>query len=43
MASSARKKSPIWSLFSVADDSKFAVCSICGQKVSCGAINRENF
>ena len=31
-----RKKSPIWSFFSVTEDSKFAKCNICKQAISHG-------
>ena len=32
MASTSRKSSPIWSFFSVTEDTKYAVCNFCKQK-----------
>ncbi len=43
MANTARKKSPIWSFYSVGEDSKFAVCNGCGQKVSHGGATTKTY
>ena len=37
------KKSPIWEFYSIGEDSKFAVCSVCGQKVSRGGTSTKTF
>ncbi len=42
-ASTARKKSPIWSFYSVGEDSKFAVYNGCGQKVSRGGATTKTY
>ena len=43
MASTSRKSSPIWSFFSVAEDSKYATCNACKQKVSRGGATTKTF
>ena len=43
MASSSRKRSPIWSFFSVAEDTKYAICNSCKQKVSRGGSTTKTF
>lgn len=37
------KQSPIWEFYSIGEDSKFAVCSVCGQKVSRGGTSTKTF
>ena len=37
------KKSPIWSFFSVAEDSKFAKCKVCKQEISRGGKTTKTF
>ena len=32
----SRKRSPIWDYFTIAEDTKFAVCNKCDKSVSCG-------
>ena len=43
MASTSRKTSPIWSFFSIAEDSKYAVCKSCQQKISHGGATTKTF
>ena len=40
---SSRKTSPIWSFFSIAKDSKYAVCKSCQQKISRGGATTKTF
>ena len=37
------KKSPIWSFFVVGEDSKYAVCNTCEQKISRGGKTTKTF
>ena len=43
MASTSRKSSSIWSFFSVAEDTKYAVCNSCKQKVSQGGATTNDY
>ena len=42
-ASLSRKTSPVWSYFVVCEDSKYAKCSICKQKISRGGKITKTF
>ena len=37
------KKSPIWEFYSIGEDLKFTVCSVCGQKVSRGGTSTKTY
>lgn len=37
------KKSPIWSFYSVGEDSRYAICKTCAQSVSRGGKNAKTF
>ena len=41
--SKSRKSSPIWSFFSVAEDTKYAVCDSCKEQVSQGGANTNDY
>ena len=43
MASTSKKSSTIWSFFSVAEDTKYAVCNSCKQKVSRGGVTTNDY
>ena len=40
VTASKRKKSAIWNFYSVGEDSRFALCKTCGQKVSRGGTTK---
>ena len=43
VSSMSRKKSAIWLFFSVVEDTKYALCSACKQKVSSGGSTTKSF
>ena len=43
MAGVAKKSSPIWSFYSVGEDSRYAICKTCAQSVSRGGRNTKTF
>ena len=43
VSSMSRKKSAIWLFFSVAEDTKYALCSACKQKVARGGSTTKSF
>ena len=40
---STRKRSSIWEYFSAAEDTKFAICSLCSKKVLHGGDNNKSY
>ena len=37
------KRSPIWDYFKVGEDTKFAICNVCGQSISHGGKTTKMF